>query len=250
MEAFELIPSGAAAPVSGMNGPAKPCRNTILNDYLYLAHRLDTRKAQRFCQRLAGRVLDIGCGTRPYQRFLPRNSRYLGMDYSTARRPDVAGSVLNLPIRTSSMDAVICNQVIEHVPEPAVALREISRVLRTGGLLYLTAPQAWGLHYEPDDYYRFTKYGIRHMLLQSGFEILTCERIGGLFSYFTVMLFDLFVTRGVFPVLDVCGIRRGRYRLAASLILPAALFALPIVSLLDHIDRTNAYAWAVLAVKI
>jgi len=110
---------------------------------------------------------------------------------------------LELPVRTSSIDAVICSEVLEHVPEPATALTEISRVLRTGGFLYLTVPQAWGLHYEPNDYYRFTKYAIRRMLTQSGFETKTCNQVGGLFTYFTVRLFDVFVTRVIFPVLDI-----------------------------------------------
>jgi len=43
--------------------------------------------------------------------------------------------------------------------------------------------------------------------------------------------------------------QRGRYRLAAAIVMPATLLAVPIVSLMDRLDRTDPYAWAVLAVK-
>jgi SAM-dependent methyltransferase len=143
----------------------------------------------------------------------------------------------------------MCTEVMEHVPKPARALEEIHRVLRAGGLLYLTVPQAWGLHYEPHDYYRYTKYGISHLLEEAGFQTLQVCQMGGLFSYGVVRLIDLVVFRGLFPLLDRLHVYRGRYHLAALLASPLNLIAVPITSLLDRLDPFNAYGWAVWAAK-
>jgi SAM-dependent methyltransferase len=203
--------------------------------------------ARRFCPRLSGHVLDIGCGHRPLARHLNPDVRYVGVDTNADVEPDVLGSVLDLPFADASFDGAMCNEVIEHVPDPARALAEVRRVLRAGGLLYLTAPQTWGLHYEPHDYFRYTQYGLRYLLSQAGFELVEVRRMGGLFSVFFARLIDLFVVSVLFKALDLFRLRRGRYRLAAVLALPLNAVLTPIVSVLDRLDPTNAYGWAVLA---
>jgi SAM-dependent methyltransferase len=222
---------------------------SLLDDYLYIAHRIDRSAATTFCPRLRGEVLDIGCGRRPYRALLTRASGYIGMDSNPDVKPDVVGSVLDLPFEDASFDGVMCTEVLEHVPDPSRALAEIRRVMRGGGLLYLTVPQAWGLHYEPHDYFRYTKYGIGHLLEKAGLAVLEIRQTGGLFSYSAVRFVDLVVLRGLFPILDRLGLHRGRYRLAALLALPFNLIAVPLTSLLDRLDPLNAYGWAVLAEK-
>lgn len=222
----------------------------IFDDYLYIAHRIGQKMARRYCSSLSGVVIDVGCGRRPYRRFLPTNASYVGVDSNRDLSPDVVASVTALPFRTGSIDAVMCSEVLEHVPEPSLALGEINRVLRSGSRLYMTVPQSWGLHYEPDDYFRYTRYGIGYLLEQNGFEIRQIEQMGGLFSYFAVRVLDLFVTGVLFRLCDAIRLERGRYRLAAMLVLPFNLVMIPIVSALDRLDATNAYGWAVLAEKV
>ena len=225
-------------------------RNTIFNDYLYLMHRLDRQKAAKFCKRLGPKVLDLGCGYRPYEDLLPEGSVCVGMDGDAARRPDLAGTCLAIPVKDASFDSVMCNHVIEHVPQPSKALGEIARVMKPGGLLYLTVPQTWGLHYEPYDFYRYTKYGLAYLLNEAGFEVVECEPMGGLFSFLTIRLIDLAVLNALFPLLKRLGLRRGQYRLGAMLFLPATLVAIPCTTFLDKFDTMNQYAWAVLARRL
>lgn len=219
----------------------------ILDDHLYIAHRIDRAAARRHCPRLTGLVLDVGCGRQPYRDLLPPQSSYVGMEVSGDVSPDLVGSVLDLPVRSESVDAVICTQVLEHVPEPARGVAEMHRVLRPGGKLYVTVPQSWGLHYEPHDYFRFTKYGVAYLLERAGFRIRAIEQMGGLFSYAVVRLIDLAATAW-FGLCDRIGLRRGRYRIAALAALPVNLLARPLIAL-DRIDRLNPYGWAVLAEK-
>jgi SAM-dependent methyltransferase/uncharacterized protein YbaR (Trm112 family) len=222
----------------------------IFENYLYIAARIDRRKAKRFCAALSGVVVDVGCGPQPYAQYLPAGCTYVGVESDDRLEPDVVGDVFALPIRSGAADSAMCNEVLEHVPDPAAALAEIARIVRPGGALYMTVPQSWGLHYEPNDYYRYTPYGIRHLLEGAGFRVVRVEQMGGLFSHFLVRLLDLVVARALFPLCDRIGLVRGRYRLAALLCLPANVLLGPVVDALDRTDRLNAYGWATLAERV
>jgi ubiquinone/menaquinone biosynthesis C-methylase UbiE len=91
----------------------------------------------------------------------------------------VWGSAASLPCKDSSFDTVFSSQVLEHVPEPALMISEMGRVLRPGGLLILTAPHIWGIHEEPHDYFRFTRYGLSHLARKAGLQTLSVRPMAG-----------------------------------------------------------------------
>jgi SAM-dependent methyltransferase len=120
-----------------------------------------------------GSVLDVGAGESPYRELFAGFS-YLTSDWAgTSHAPDVPVDVVapahDMPLDTDSLDAVVCTQVLEHTPEPWVVLEEFARVIRPGGKVIITAPLTWYLHELPHDYYRFTAYGLSHLLLRAGF---------------------------------------------------------------------------------
>ncbi|HRU04821.1 MAG TPA: class I SAM-dependent methyltransferase [Candidatus Brocadiia bacterium] len=139
-----------------------------------------------------GALLDIGCGAKPY-RTIFRVSAYVGLDMPCEQRADVHGDGQMLPFRAESFDTVLCNQTLEHVPEPSHLMREALRVLRPGGALILTAPQTWGLHHEPHDYYRFTVHGLEHLARRHGFEVLWAAPTCGACAAFAQRTVDLIV---------------------------------------------------------
>ncbi len=78
----------------------------------------------------------------------------------------------------------ICTEVLEHVPQPIEALKEIARILKTGGILYLSAPLGCGLHQQPFHFYGgFTPHFYNKYLAEFGFKIIEIKPIGGLFSH-------------------------------------------------------------------
>lgn len=65
---------------------------------------------------------------------------------------------------TDEWDLILCVSVLEHVPDFAAAVREIHRSLKPGGRAAIVAPMCFPYHDEPEDYWRFTAHGVRHML--------------------------------------------------------------------------------------
>jgi SAM-dependent methyltransferase len=118
-----------------------------------------------------GWLLDVGCGEKPYRELFPQVERHIGVD-SLGSTPDVYGDGMYLPFRDCSFETVLCNQVLEHVPEPWKLMDEAARVLKPEGCLILTAPQTWDLHHVPFDYYRYTCFGLKFLAERSGLEVV------------------------------------------------------------------------------
>jgi SAM-dependent methyltransferase len=101
---------------------------------------------------------------------------------------DIVSDITSVPQPDASFDVVLCTEVLEHVPEPLAVLRGIARVLKPGGRLYLAAPQSWHQHQKPYDFFRYTSFGLRHLLARSGLEVVELSPMGG---YFWFMSFQL-----------------------------------------------------------
>lgn len=130
-----------------------------------------------------GRVLDVGCGHRPYERFFEHTS-YIGVDRERLGRSGahVAADGGALPFAANSFDTVVCTEVIEHVADPWRLMEEVARVLVSGGHLILSAPFVHPLHEEPYDFFRFTHFGVQYLLKGAGFELVARWERGGALS--------------------------------------------------------------------
>ena len=119
------------------------------------------------------RVLNIGAGG-PVQGIIElslNTKKRTTIDIDPARKPDIVMDVTNLEFNDNSFDLVIMMEVLEHVKEPKKALSEIYRVLSHNGKLIMSTPFILGIHDEPYDYYRFTKYGLEYLLSDYKIEI-------------------------------------------------------------------------------
>jgi len=195
-------------------------------------------------------VIDVGAGEAELRARVPR-ARYVaidrgighaGWDYSAL---DAVADATALPLASGAADLVVSKQVLEHLPEPVDALREMRRVLRPGGTVLLSTNQQWPQHQQPHDYYRFTSFGLRYCFEQAGLDVVQMRAMGGAF---TVALFQ--VSQTLAPHLW-SRTARGR-GIATVLLSPFALLmrtAMPLVTLLDRLDRTkdNTLGWYVLA---
>jgi SAM-dependent methyltransferase len=119
-----------------------------------------------------GRLLDVGCGSKPYQKYFEA-SEYIGLDMQGRNKhADRSYDGKTFPFSDGEFDAVLTSEVLEHVFNPDEFLSEINRVLRDGGVLLLTVPFVWDEHEQPFDYARYSSFGLRHLLESHGFKII------------------------------------------------------------------------------
>jgi len=124
-------------------------------------------------------IIDIGGGLRISRekgnRFSPGNEwleplakqvDYKILDPIPDYSPDIVGDIHDLPFKESTVDAVICLSVLEHVENPLKAMSEIRRVLKPGGYALIYVPFLYYYHAERDyykDYWRFSEDALRLM---------------------------------------------------------------------------------------
>jgi SAM-dependent methyltransferase len=154
----------------------------ILINPTYLIRKSLKKIIQEFSGRLNGKVLDAGCGTKPYENFFQHAEEYVGMEYDDSskkhpNKPDVFYDGKTFPFPDNHFDSVISTEVLEHVFNPNEFLLEVHRVMKSGGLLLLTTPLMWKEHQQPHDYGRYSSFGLRHLISKHGFEILEQRKL-------------------------------------------------------------------------
>lgn len=131
---------------------------------------------------LRGHLLDVGCGSKPYESLFDVDS-YTGLDIESdvTNKRGIADHLYDggrFPFDDGTYDSVLCNQVLEHVFNPDDFLREIHRVLKPGGKLLLTVPFVWDEHEQPYDYARYSSFGLSSLMEKSGLKVLEHRKIG------------------------------------------------------------------------
>ena len=126
------------------------------------------------------RVLDYGCADQPYRDEFPEGT-YVGADLAGNPRADlVLQPDGTIPVDEATFGAVLSTQVLEHVDDPAVYLRECHRVLRPDGKLILTTHGIMYYHLDPVDHWRWTRTGLSKTVEAAGFEVTKLYGMMGL----------------------------------------------------------------------
>jgi SAM-dependent methyltransferase len=114
------------------------------------------------------RVLDVGCGPKPYYPLFADASEYVGLDVVANPVAELHGQVEDLPVADGSFDLVLCTQVLEHCDDPAQAVRELRRVVAPGGRVLASTHGVQVYHPSPHDYWRWTHAGLRRLFEENG----------------------------------------------------------------------------------
>ena len=141
---------------------------------------------ERHSERLGDDVLEVGSrmtSDRAWwivNRDLARGS-WTGMDMQPGPGVDVVSDLHNLPDEwLGRFSGVLCSEVMEHVARPWVALPRLCSVIRPGGWMVVTTLFAFPEHGFPDDYYRYSRSGLKLLLEDAGFESVETEYAGGI----------------------------------------------------------------------
>jgi SAM-dependent methyltransferase len=156
--------SPASAPGEARRSPpaATPTRALLqpLSDWLR------AQAAELHEERGPYRLLDVGCGVKPYfPWFEPYVSEYVGVDIPGNPAADLEGTIESLPVEDGSFDALICTQVLEHCDDPAAGVRELRRVLKPGGRALVSTHGVMVYHPAPHDRWRWTHEGLERLFL-------------------------------------------------------------------------------------
>ena len=132
-----------------------------------------------------GKVLDIGCGNKPYEpTFAGKITGYTGCDIiqSDLNKVDIICEATKIPLSSESFDTIFSTQTIEHIADHQSMVNEAYRLVKPGGYFILSGPMYWPIHEEPHDYFRFTKYGFEYILTKAGFQIEKILPNGGMWA--------------------------------------------------------------------
>jgi len=158
-------------------------KGAFINPF-YIVRRGLFVRIRAIAPEVGGRVLDLGCGSKPYETLFSSASEYVGVDVEQAghnhanSKVDVFYDGRRLPFADASFDAVVSFETLEHVFNLDEVLDELARVVKPGGTLLVTLPFAWGEHEQPHDCARYTSFGIKAKLAEHGFHTTELHKSG------------------------------------------------------------------------
>jgi ubiquinone/menaquinone biosynthesis C-methylase UbiE len=177
---------------------------SVLINPFYIIRKELYREIRRYAPKLKGKLLDFGCGSKPYQNLFEVES-YIGVDIAESGHPhhnekiDVFYDGKTLPFPDNTFDSMLCSETLEHVFNVEEILCELKRVLKNDAQVLITVPFSWDEHEAPYDFGRYTSFGIHYLLEKHGFRIIehkkTNHYIAVICQYVVLYVYHLLYTR-------------------------------------------------------
>ncbi len=150
-----------------------------------MADRVAGRYDRHLVEFARGRLVDLGCGKVPlYASYRDYVASCTCVD---RQKSEVANEFLDvacdlsqmLPFASGSFDTVILSDVLEHIPEPTLLWKEMSRILTPEGSVLMNTPFYYKLHAQPYDYFGYTAFVLCRFAESSGFAVRVLTPVGG-----------------------------------------------------------------------
>lgn len=187
----------------------------------YLLRKKLLLSIDKYASHMNGRMMDFGCGSKPYKSLF-NVEEYIGVDFQGEghshenEQIDVFYDGVHLPFPDNHFDSVFSTEVFEHVFNLEQMIPEIKRVMRPGAKILVTCPFAIPEHEQPNDYARYSSFGIKHLFEKNGFKVIAYEKIGNHFDSLLQLRLS-FYSLVLLPKLDKLGILK---KLAEYIIYP------------------------------
>jgi len=152
---------------------------------------------------LSGKILDFGCGSKPYQHLFSNATEYIGVDYEIEGRTENLDKIdffydgKKIPFEDNSFDGILCTEVLEHVFNIDELLTELHRVLKPNGKAIITTPFMWEEHEMPYDFARYTSAAVKFLYEKHGFIIKEQSKSGN--TIHVLFQFGLNYFKNIFP---------------------------------------------------
>lgn len=202
-------------------------------------------------------ILDAGAGESVYKKLFS-HCNYKAIDLAVGESRwnyanlDYVGPLHEMPIEDDIFDTVLCTQVLEHLEWPRESVKEMHRVLKPGGKLYMTVPMAHPEHQTPYDFFRYTSYGLESICRHAGFHDIKITPFGGLWVRWAYEL-----PRGL-SIFPSAGLHSKKPNILGIALLPCKVVSLGIVRLLQMVflwldkfdnQKSDPFGWACVAKK-
>jgi SAM-dependent methyltransferase len=163
--------------------------NVLPWHFQWSATRQLHQKFKRVLAHQNGRILDVGCGEKPYKDWFGSTSEYVGLDIYHGPHVDVVVSASAVwPLPTDHFDVVFSSQVLEHVENLDLTLLEMQRVVKGEGELILAFPFLYNEHGSPWDFRRFTVNSAERLFPE--FDVIRLEKVGAIGSTLSLLFLN------------------------------------------------------------
>lgn len=136
---------------------------------------------------LNGKLLDFGCGSKPYEKLFKNLNDYIGVEVAGNKenlKSDIYYDGISLPFADNTFDSILCTEVFEHVEQLDDVIFELYRILKPGGRMIVTTPFMCLEHEMPYDFRRFTLNGLINFMKKNNFKILKSQKLLNNFHVF------------------------------------------------------------------
>lgn len=161
---------------------------------------------------LAGKILDFGCGSKPYQQLF-NCEEYIGIDFVNPGHPhegeniDIYYNGKTIPFPDNHFDSILCSEVFEHIFNLDEVLIELHRVLKPGGSILITCPFIWKEHETPNDFARYTLFALESILTKQSFVPVATQKAGNFIEAIT-QIWILFLYDHIYSVFKISFLTR------------------------------------------
>lgn len=159
-----------------------------------LRRKLLNKELTRVSSEARGHVLDIG-GKKGYHKgnYNPPYEKAQGWKFlnpDPRTNPDYLGTLSQTKLEDQTFDQVYLIEVLEYLKNPLEDLQHIQRILKPGGVLYLSVPLLFPLHGDEEkDRFRWTTVALKDALSETGFEDIQITCLGSVFTVIHDLLY-------------------------------------------------------------
>ena len=172
------------------------CKETLRGRTLYRI--LFSWEIEKHCSKISGSILDIGGGKSPtYQKYLSEDAQLVRSEPFSEKNPDVVLDMnqTDWDLMPASYQTIFCHNTLYIAKDPHQVLKNIHKVLKPHGKLFLTTPFVFRESPEPTDYDRYTSLRLKEMLESAGFIKVEVFPFGKSFSTCAYILYPLMYFR-------------------------------------------------------
>lgn len=206
----------------------------------YLVRKRLLEGITRASDQLSGKMLDFGCGSKPYKSLFKNVERYIGLDFENPGHSHANEQIdyfydgHTIPFEDNFFDSIFSSEVFEHVFNLEQILPELHRTLRPGGIIVVTCPFAICEHEVPNDFARYSSFALMHLFRKAGFEIISHHKLGSSIEVITQLLI-MYIHINIAPIFRKIPVVRSGFRLFTNVFLN--LWALVLNKILPRGDE-------------